>query len=139
MQSSNGKRTARLLALLLIASMASGAFVSCTKEDPKKPDDTTAPTVTDTTAPEETGPTLNIAKTDFGGASLRILGMDSSYGYGYYETNDIWAGEESSDALTSAVFERTMAMEDKYGIAVVYTPGSGVRNTIRSCVEASLD
>ena len=140
MQNRNSKKVARLLALLLIASMASGTFVSCTKEeDPKKPDDTTAPTVTDTTAPEETGPTLNIAKTDFGGASLRILGMDSSYGVGYYETNDIWAGEESSDALTSAVYDRTMAMEDKYGIAVAYTPGSGVASTIRSCVEASLD
>ena len=78
-------------------------------------------------------------KADFDGMALRILGTGENYGYGYYEVKDIWAAEDSAEAMESAVYRRCLACEETYNFKIDFRQSESVRNEVSMQVSASLD
>ena len=109
----------RILAMLLAVLMLVPVLASCTgDETPDTPDTTPVSDtkVEDTTVPEETG--LTLAKTDFGGTNLRVLGVSEEYNYGYYQTGDIWIETEQPISVEQA----RKAIEEGEGLVLMDNP-----------------
>lgn len=109
-------RHRQISAAFLAACMLLPALTACAEEiEPENPADTSGG-VTEA-APEETTAAqekLVLAMTDFEGAKLRILGMSEKYGFGYYETDDIWVESTNGEQFNDAIFDRNLACTDKY-------------------------
>jgi len=128
-----------VLALALLLPLAACGE----KEDPAKNPATTTASVGGENDPtgETTEKTdeLVLDKTDLGGAALRVLGTGENYGYGYYETTDIWKEEDSAEAMDSVVYRRGLACEEKYNFKIDFLQSATVGDDIQSQVHASLD
>lgn len=130
----------RILAMLLAVLMLVPVLAACTgDETPDTPDtDPASDTkVEDTTVPEETG--LTLAKTDFGGTNLRVLGVSEEYNYGYYQTGDIWIETEQADPFERSVYIRLQDCINKYNFGVEYTSSTSPINDVASLVSGGLD
>ena len=77
--------------------------------------------------------------TDFEGARLRILGMSEKYGFGYYETDDIWVESTNGEQFNDAIFDRNLVCTDKYNFEVEFVQSDTVKTDISSAVAAGLD
>jgi len=131
------RRASLVLALLLLLPLT-----ACGEKKPAgAKDGTTA--VLDTSRPEESTAKaeekLVLDKTDLDGAALRVLGTGESYGYGYYEVKDIWAAEDSAEAMESAVYRRALACEEKYNFKIDFRQSNSVRSDVSMQVSSSLD
>ena len=131
--------TKRILSLILAALMLVPALASCDK-DPSGTKDTDT-SVNDTTPadtePAETG--LVLAKTDFGGTELRVMGVSEEVNFGYYATKDIWREEDSADPYESAIYQRVQDCIEKYNFTVTYVDDKSPINAVASMVSGGLD
>ena len=131
----------KILALLLAVLMLVPVLAACGEDTPDAPV-TDAPTSnqpqdSETQAPEETG--LVLGKTDFGGANLRIIGIDETRNFGYYQTSDIWMETEVADPFDNAVYKRIQDCLTKYNFGVEYTKVPNPMTDIASLVSGGLD
>ncbi|MGM9652520.1 MAG: hypothetical protein ACI3XP_02665 [Eubacteriales bacterium] len=121
-----------LMAILCLSACAQKAPALSDASDKEESDVLTTPE-------ETTSDELKLAKTDFDGAKLRILGMGPNYGVGYYETTDIWVAEQTGESFNDAIYDRNLACEENYDFTVEFTQDANVMGTIGSAVASGLD
>jgi len=109
---------AALLLIALLASCGDGAVSN----------DTTASDVTDTSsAPVETGETLDLPDMDWGGREFRVLGYAAPT-YTQFSNFEIDSDGENGDVVNDAVYRRNTKIEDTYNVEIVQTLDSSDSN-----------
>ena len=98
------RMTAFLLALLMMTSI----FVSCSDTGNKDGDDVA------TTLPADGEEATKLPELDWEGQEYRILARDSDWAPNF----EIYRDELPEDVVGKAVFERNMALSEKYGITI---------------------
>lgn len=97
----------RIIATLLLMSILAAA--SCGDSKTPSPSETTASDSTETTAPADDQPKLDLPEVDYNGRKYTILTTQhASYEYD--------AAEETGDIVNDAVFRRNQTVEDQLGI-----------------------
>lgn len=100
-----------LLALLLL-------LPSCGKVSSESSETETVSADTDAEQTEETKIQSNLPDTDWQGKEFLVLGQTDKDGYAQFSTHEIDAAELTGDALNDAVFNRNMAIEEKYNVII---------------------
>ncbi len=110
----------RILTLLLAALMLTTVFVGC-KEPSELPDETTPSgetTPEETTPPETTVDTTPVfVDKNYGGATFTVFQRNREGNYGGMY---IYPGEDITNPMEAATYERNLALEEKYGIKLEF-------------------
>jgi len=95
------------------------------------------PDATDTVVPDSEDIPANIEildefpDVDYGGYEFRILSRGLNYSTHWY-AKDIYAEDETGDAINDAVYKRNTKVEEKYNIKIVNIPDDGDLSAIAS-------
>lgn len=124
------------LIFLLCALFAISAFTACTNnsQDTGKADVTTEPGTDDVTEAVDTedpnyvmDPDTAAKANQFKGETLTILANS-----GFWPADDLWREEDSNDPVDSAIYNRNLAVESKYGFKINVVEDENVASTIKS-------
>lgn len=139
----------RILCLLLCALLLSSSFTACSDQKPASGDNVPASetgasaeeTIPAETQPEETEPvrdSADLPEKNFDGYTFRILA--------FQDWNPTGAGctlivpeEMTGEELNDLVYERNMAIIDKYNIDYSWTVNGSANNVISQAVNGNLD
>lgn len=131
------------LIFLLCALFVVSAFASCAgnpADTGKVNDDTTAAVTETETEPEETedqnyvmDPDTIAKATQFKGQTLTILANS-----GFWPADDLWREEDSEDPVDSAIYNRNLAVESKYGIKIDIVEDTDVKTTIKNAFKSGI-
>ncbi|MCQ2433250.1 MAG: hypothetical protein MJ175_11660 [Clostridia bacterium] len=109
---------ALLLSAILLASVSCGA--SADTEKPKDTAPVTAPSVTEavteTAAPEDDRPPLDLPDANYGGYEFRVLEFDLNNFVKYYDFD--WSTDNAGELINDAVMKRNMTIEDRYNVKI---------------------
>ncbi|MBO5273099.1 MAG: hypothetical protein J6I45_00630, partial [Clostridia bacterium] len=110
----------RITSLLLLAALLIPTVTACAGEDAKQSGSDTTAAVT-TAAPEDTTPSLEdiypLPTSNYDGKEFNILILRS--GYAGQDYNDLYAEEDSGDAIDAALFKRNQKVEDLVSTKIV--------------------
>ena len=139
----NGKLSLILAALLLSGS----ALSSCS--DAGTPGNSDAPEAGGITPAAEEQPveepaeeefaTDQVPELDFGGATVNMAGQGTA---GANNELDMWVAELTGDVVSDAIFQRNVAMEDRFKVVIaepLMNDYTTISNTIKSMVTAGDD
>lgn len=73
---------------------------------------------------------------DFGGDTFTFLVTGPGYGYGYYETKDIYAEEQNGDTINDAVYIRNRNVESKLNINIAEIKSNDVPGDAKTAISA---
>ncbi len=131
------------LIFLLCALFVVSAFASCAgnpADTGKVNDDTTAAVTETETEPEETedqnyvmDPDTIAKASQFKGQTLTILANS-----GFWPADDLWREEDSEDPVDSAIYNRNLAVESKYGIKIDIVEDTDVKTTIKNAFKSGI-
>ena len=135
----------KFLIILIVFSLLLPIFTACSGEKPNNPvsDEKNAetPDSGETDIPESETPTERIQPNlpddlDFGGETFTFIVTGPTYGFGYYETNDIYAEQQTGDTLNDAVYLRNRNVEAKININIAEVKSASVVNDARKAIKA---
>ena len=109
----------RVISLLLVLLMLVPAVVSCNKPDDDKAKGDASDTVASTELKTEDEANTKLPQINWEGREYRILGKDASTPV--FENFEVDRDEMPEDVVGMAVFNRNVALMEKYGIDVVGT------------------
>ena len=116
------KNIVRILAFLLALVMVASVFVGCKKTEDDEPEETTATVENNDEEAGDDSP-KSLLKGNWDGAEYRILGHDDdNKGFCDFEVD---YEEIPEDVVGKAVWDRNIAINDKYGLDVVGTITDG--------------
>ena len=139
----------KTLSLILAALMLSSAFVSCSDNKAEDtPGDTSAatPDPADTSASaeelEETTPTIqdDLPEVTFGGADYVIYNTNPDTNT-WYTTTFVDFEEDSGEPITSSIFYRNLAVEDRFDVVIseFYSAAADVKSVIQAGSAEGMD
>ena len=126
------KLSKRITALIIMAAML---LVSCGGEPSDTKTTSTSDIVQDSTT-AETEITPELPDVTFEGEEFRIM---YRYGSHAYNIEDIWVEAQNGEVINDAVYERNLALEDKYKITIVPMPEASPVGKLKTCVLAGDD
>ncbi|MHC1696365.1 MAG: extracellular solute-binding protein [Eubacteriales bacterium] len=127
----------RIISFALIVILLLPFVVSCSEDvstDPI-PDATTAGTG-DTTQPTTEKLRPDLPEKDFGGRTFTFLVTGPEYGYGYYETIDVYEESPSSDVFKDSVYQRNTYVEEKYNVKIREVKSNSVISQAQKAISA---
>ena len=129
--------------LLLTLVLSALVLYSCSQNGGDN-SGTTNPGITGTPAvdEEESAQDIKILEgfpdADYGGYQFRILSRSLNYNAHWF-ARDIYAEEETGDAINDAVYRRNSAVEDKYNIKIVNIPADDPSSVSSRAIRAGDD
>ncbi|MCL2517672.1 MAG: ABC transporter substrate-binding protein [Oscillospiraceae bacterium] len=117
-----------LIFIMLISVFACGDGENKTNDN--KPGDDTG-TINET-ASERLYP--DVPDITYDDAEFKILGTSEAYGFGYYQTKDVWVSEMNGEAFNDAIVERNRALEEQLKIEIVYSDSADVYSAVSKAV-----
>lgn len=72
----------------------------------------------------------------FGGETFTFLVTGPGYGYGYYETVDIYTAEQNGETLNDAVYKRNRNVEEKLNINIAERKSDSVASDAKKTISA---
>jgi len=76
----------------------------------------------------------NVPDVTYNDAEFKILGTSEAYGFGYYQTKDVWVSEMNGEAFNDAIVERNRALEEQLKITIVFADSGDVYSTVSKVV-----
>ena len=76
------------------------------------------------------------ADLNFGGEKFMFLVTGPGYGYGYYETTDIYTQEQNGETLNDAVYMRNRSVEEKLNIEIAEYKSDGVAADAKKAISS---
>ena len=114
MKPSRISATARVLTLAILSALV---LNSCGGSETTA-DTTASGGASDTTAPVETGETLELPEKDWEGRQFRVLGYEHA-SRTQFNNFEIDSEGENGDVVNDAIFRRNTTIEDKYNVEIV--------------------
>ena len=100
---------------LLLALLLTSPLVSCSAGNEAPPStDNTQTTMEQTVEETETEPVYTLPDYDCGGGDLMVLTKMEGTESGRWTTHDVYAEELTGEAINDAVYNRNIALQDKY-------------------------
>ena len=76
----------------------------------------------------------NVPDVTYNGTEFKILGTSEAYGWGYYQTKDVWVGEMNGEVFNDAIIERNLALEERLKIKIVFSDSDDVGSAVSKVV-----
>jgi len=76
---------------------------------------------------------------DFGGGTFTFMVTGPNYGYGYYETIDIYTEEQNGETLNDAVYIRNRNVEQQLNVNIAEYKSNAVANDAKKAISAGDD
>ncbi len=128
------------LIVLLMAGFISGCSESAIQQTPDESAtiDLPVPSAEAETVPEteETVLSDHVPELDFGGVTVTMAGQGT---LGGANDLDIWVPEMTGDVVRDAIFQRNIAMEERFNVSIaepLMNDYTTISNAIKSCVRA---
>jgi len=80
---------------------------------------------------------LHTGEPDFGGDTFKFIVTGFKYGFGYYETIDVYTEEQDGTTLNDAVYIRNRLVEDLLNINIAEYKSDNVLNSVTRAVNAT--
>ncbi|MBQ3956325.1 MAG: hypothetical protein II680_10570, partial [Clostridia bacterium] len=140
MKRMNMKSLSLALTVLLMAGSLPGCGESAVQNSPDETvkNDLSVPSAEAETVPEteETVLSDSVPELDFGGVTVTMAGQGT---LGGANDLDIWVPELTGDVVRDAVFQRNIAMEERFNVSIaepLMNDYTTISNAIKSCVRA---
>ncbi len=124
--------TRRILALALVVLMIVAVFVAC--KEPSDDGEETTPNVSETTPADTTVDTTPVFEDkDYGGKDFTTYMRTRTKSYG---SKYITPGEDITDPMEAATYERNLAVEEKYKVKLVSTEATNPVSELEKLYES---
>lgn len=137
------KKFRKLISILLLAGLLVQTAVSCSDSPSNTPSSDTSAQNTpasDAENPDESGTGYtppNLPDKKFDGEKIRFITRDSSHNE--WQTVDMIQHEQNGDVVNDAVYDRTIMIEEKYGITYEDCPVVDIQATATNSILANSD